>query len=241
MSLDHGTASISERLESITLRSAPRNRDTGKGGGINVELQPRKGWRDLAKEGVASMRYRISAVAEIAGTMRHVNVFIPATHDNELLDLGEAENGKPFLLKNEDGSLKLCPKAGNGSFDSAGVAIDSDGKAKVGKDGLPVFTEPEILMESGEAFNLCFGTLYFVPSHNGLTLKLIGVSLHENDATKKLAPDNRPYVNVHADDVVIVPRIQFVPKGKAMGFGGCMATKQSEAAMKSLEAVEESI
>jgi len=245
MSLLETAVSVPERIASLTLRSAPRNKK-GKGGGINVELQPRKGWREKAEEGIASMRYRISATAEIEGQIRYVNVYLSATHSNELRDLGNSPDGKPFLLKNEDGSLKLCPKAGNGNFDSAGIAIDSDGTATLDSTGMPVFTEPEIITPDGTAFNLCFGTLFFVPSHQGLTLELLGVSMHEKIATPEkplvsMAPDGRPYIDVHADDVAIMPRVQFVPQGPAVGFGGCMSCKQTAAACASAAAIVDPI
>ena len=245
MSLLTSAPTVPERLASLTLRGAPRNKN-GKGGGISVELQPRKGWREKAVEGIASMRYRISATAEIEGQIRYVNVYLSATHNNELQDLGNSPDGKPFLLKNEDGSLKLCPRAGNGSFDSAGIAIDSEGKAELDESGMPVFTEPAIIDTEGNEFNLCYGTLFFVPSHQGLTLELLGVSLHERVATEdnpqvSMAPDGRPYIDVHSDDVAIVPRVQFVPKGGVAGFGGCMATKQSEAACKTAAVVTEAL
>ena len=111
MAIGSNNVTVLERQDTVTLRGLPRNPVTKKGGGITVELQPRKGWREKAEKGLLSLQYRVSARAEIEmsdGTkqMRSINAFFPAVgEDNQLLSLGEYE-GKSFFRLNENGSTK---------------------------------------------------------------------------------------------------------------------------------------
>ena len=241
MAIGSNNISILERQSSITLRGLPRNPTTKKGGGITVELQPRKGWREKAEKGLLSLQYRVSARAEIEmsdGTkqMRTVNAFFPAVGaDNQLLTLGEYE-GKSFFRTNEDGSTRTHLVSGAAGFDSTAIAVDSENRVRLDDNGHPIIEESAIVTESGEEFEMLYGCIWIVESENSLTIKMQGVSVYTDEKGK---PDvnGKPYLNLYCDDYQIVEVERCTPKGSAMSFG--FNISKSAAARKNATAIQD--
>ena len=243
MAIGSNNISILERQNSVTLRGLPRNPTTKKGGGITVELQPRKGWREKAVKGLLSLQYRVSARAEIEmsdGTkqMRSVNAFFPAVGaDNQLLTLGDY-NGKSFFRLNEDGSTKTHLVSGAAGFDSTAVAVDSENRVRLNDSGHPIIEEKSIITEDGDEFEMLYGCIWIVESENSLTIKMQGVSVYPDEKGK---PDmnGKPYLNLYCDDYEIVEIERCTPKGKAMAFGfnvsKAAAARQNATAVQDIE------
>lgn len=241
MAIGSNNVTVLERQNAVTLRGLPRNPITKKGGGITVELQPRKGWREKAVKGLLSLQYRVSARAEIEmsdGTkqMRSINAFFPAVgQNNELLSLGEYE-GKSFFRLNENGSTKTHLVSGAAGFDSTAIAVDSENRVRLDDSGHPIIEESAIVTEDGEEFNMLFGCIWIVESENSLTIQMKGVSVYTDERGK---PDGngRPYLNLYCDDYQIIAIERCAPKGKTMSFG--FNISKSAAARKNATAIQD--
>ena len=241
MAIGSNNVTVLERQDTVTLRGLPRNPVTKKGGGITVELQPRKGWREKAEKGLLSLQYRVSARAEIEmsdGTkqMRSINAFFPAVgEDNQLLSLGEYE-GKSFFRLNENGSTKTHLVSGAAGFDSTAIAVDSENRVRLDDNGHPIIEEQSIITEDGEEFNMLFGCIWIVESENSMTIQMQGVSVYPDEKGK---PDGngRQYLNLYCDDYKIVGVERCVPKGKTMSFG--FNISKSAAARKNATAIQD--
>lgn len=249
MAIGSNNGSVLERQNTVTLRGLPRNPETKRGGGITVELQPRKGWREQAVKGLLSLQYRVSARAEIEmsdGTkqMRSVNAFFPAVSYNQLVTLGEC-NGKSFFRLNEDGSAKTHLVSGAAGFDSTAIAVDSENRVILDDNGHPIIEEQSIVTEGGEEFDMLFGCIWIIESDNSLTLRMNGVSAYADERGK---PDGngRPYLNLYCDDYEVIAIERCTPKGKAMAFGfnvskaaaarqNAAAARQNAAAVQDIE------
>lgn len=134
----------------------------------NVDIQPSKGWRELAKRGVRSASYKVFARAFLPnGEQVAVDLRLPALNaDRVFADIGTEE--VPFvasLLAKQDANI-----------DSAILATDPLGEPVI-ENGAPVYAEPAIVQDDGAEFDLAYGTLWFCTVHGGVRLTLKGVTL----------------------------------------------------------------
>jgi hypothetical protein len=214
-------------------------------GKLSCELVPSKGWRDAALKGRKTMSWRISGDAvigdELTGfAVRKVNVYLPAIgQDGVLRSPGSAipEGGKEAA----DFIVGMCPKnASRSDLMDTALVKTADGETVVGADGRPVWDEAPILTESGEEFDLVFGTLFFCPTHGGLTVTASDVSLSEG---KKPADGSEPFLNASplACEVVPAKRAHALGAPLALKMQGCKQAARKPGAAPAPAPVEADI
>lgn len=157
----------------------------------NIDLQPSKSWRDLAKKGVRSMSYKVFARATLpSGEQIGVDLRIPALNeDHEIADIGTDE--VPVIA----GLLAKSDK----HLDTLKLRYNADGSVAVDKDGAPVYAEAPVLQDDGQQFPSEYGTLYFCTLHGGVRITLAGVTLETTGRTTQGAKEGET-IQVFAAD-----------------------------------------
>lgn len=136
---------------------------------VNVDLQPSRTWKELAKAGRKSMSYKIFGHAKAEdGTLIAVSASVGALNaDGVLVDFGSPEvPAVSGLLAKYDERL-----------DTAKLRYGDDGRPVVNADGTPVYDEAPIVQDDGNEFDLAYGTLYFCTLHSGIKITLVGAEL----------------------------------------------------------------
>lgn len=136
--------------------------------GVNVDLQPSKDWRDLARLGRRSMQYKIFGRARLEnGEEIGIDARVAALDDSrEIADLG-------------DGSLPVVASllAKNESLNSMKLRYRADGMPETDADGRPVYAEGPVMQDDGKEFPSEYGTHWFCTLHPNLRFTLTGVTL----------------------------------------------------------------
>ena len=172
---------------------------------INVELQPSRNWRELARRGLKSMSYHVFGHGRGEdGKEIAVAVTIPALDNGTIADLGSEDcplvNG--LLAKTSS------------NIDSAKLRYKGDGSPVTDAEGRPVYNESPIVTDDGSEFDLRYGTLYFCTVHSGTRVKLHGVELTRScgkDGQPAFAKDQSgnkvvPIFDASCEEVTVEPR-----------------------------------
>jgi len=178
---------------------------------INVELQPSRNWRELARRGLKSMSYHVFGHGRGEdGKEIAVAVTIPALDNGTIADLGSEDcplvNG--LLAKTSS------------NIDSAKLRYKGDGSPVTDAEGHPVYDEQPIIVQSdGSEFDLRFGTLYFCTVNSAVRVKLHGVEL-----TRSCGKDGQPSFAKDGAGNKVVPvfdasceSVEVEPRARATG------------------------
>lgn len=143
--------------------------------GANIDLQPSKDWRALAKTGRRSMHYKIFARAKLEnGQEVGVDLRVGALDaDREIADLGDGSVPviAGLLAKNDP------------NIDSLKLRYRADGSPETAEDGSPVYAEGPLMQDDGSEFPNRFGTLYFATLHGGIRLTAANAVLEPTGRT----------------------------------------------------------
>ena len=144
-------------------------------GGANIDLQPSKDWRALAKAGRRAMHYKIFARAKLEnGQEIGVDLRVGALDaDREIADLGDGSVPviAGLLAKNDP------------NIDSLKLRYRADGSAETAEDGSPVYAEGPLMQDDGAEFPNRFGTLFFATLHGGIRLTAVNAALEPTGRT----------------------------------------------------------
>ena len=142
--------------------------DTLALGPASIELMPVKEWRDLAKKGRVSMRYKLFAggVRLPNGETIAVEFTVPAPLNDEGDIPGLGKAGGPEVVKTLQAKTE-------DKIDSAKLRYGADGAPLEDASGGPVYAEA-VVTDDGKPFDLFFGTYWFVHQNPGIRIELAG-------------------------------------------------------------------
>lgn len=195
-----------------------------------IELVPVKNWRERLLSGdKPAMTYHVRGLAVIDGVPRNVAFRLPGLDDSgEPLSFG---TGKPYGVGEEtDLIVRFCPVNARVSESGGGLQTalleEVEGKVTVDDDGTPTYLEAPIVRADGTEADLRFGTLFFVPTRQGLTLAFSDVTFNESEALDK---SDLPYLDaVECSAPTVVAAVSVKPTGGVRGWGAAPTTRAAE-------------
>ena len=197
-----------------------------------IELVPVKNWRERLQAGdKPAMTYHVRGVAVVDGVPRNVSFRLPGLDDYGIpLSFG---TGRPYGVGEQvDLLVRFCPVnarvSENGGGLQTAVLEEVDGKVVVDANGIPTYLEAPVLRADGTEADLRFGTLFFVPTKQGLTLTFEDVTFAESEGVDK---DDMPYLDaIDCGAPAVVPAASIRPSGGVRGWGAASTAPATPAA-----------